>query len=119
VSWPVIVVVLAVVVAFGVFAGRVRTRAGTLAVAVLVGVIALAVFMPGVCAQGIADQTDGEAVETTSCDTIYGASLIELGDLQEDDSGWVLGWGAAGLALVVAGISRRLHRPALVRASRS
>jgi hypothetical protein len=119
VSWPVVVVVLALVVAGAVFAGLVQTRAGTFAVAVLIGVLALAVFMPGVCAEGIADQTTGDTVTTTSCETIYGASLLEVGGLGEDDSGWALGWGAAALALVVAGVTRRLHRPALARAGRT
>ena len=115
-SWPLVVVVLALVVTGAIFAGLAQTWAGTVAVAVLIGVLALAVFMPAVCTD--ADAATGVATGTTSCDTLYGASLFEVGGLSEDDSGWALGWGAAALALVVAGVTRRVHRPALARARR-
>ena len=106
-TWPVVAVALAAALGLGVLAGLVRPRAGTLALVAVVAMVGLTGFMPGVCAHGIADRTSGKPIETTSCDTVYGAALPELGGLQEDSTGWLLVWTAAGLVLGGAVLTRR------------
>ena len=106
-GWPVVALVLVTCAVLGAVAGSLRARSHTVLGVVLTALVAFAAFLPGVCAQGIADTTTGVAIATTTCDTFYGARLPEVGPFQEDVAGWLLGWLGAGIAVAAAALTRR------------
>ncbi len=108
-GWSVVALVLVTCAVLGAVAGSLRTRSHTVLVLVLTALLAFAAFLPGGCGQGIADTTTGVPIETTTCDTLYGARLPEMGPFQEDVAGWLLGGLGAGTAVAVALVTRR-HR---------
>ena len=110
-GWSVVALVLVTCAVLGAVAGSLRTRSHRVLVLVLTALVAFAAFLPGVCAQGIADTTTGVPIESMSCDTLYGARLLEMGPFQEDVAGWLLGWLGAGIAVATAVLTRR-HRAA-------
>ena len=115
-GWPVVALVLVTCAVLGAVAGSLRTRSHTVLVLVLTALVAFAAFLPGICAQGIADTTTGVPLETTTCDTLYGARLPEMGPFQEDIAGWLLGWLGAGIAVATAALTRRRRTAADLQA---
>ncbi len=109
-SWATAVLLLLACSVLGALAGfapgRVRTR---FLVLVLI-VAAFLVFMPGQCVTGTASTPLGTPKQLsgqTSCETLYGAALPEVGAVQADAVGTLLGIIAAGAAATALLVVRR------------
>ena len=85
-----------------------RMRTGLLASAA--ALTAILVFLPGRCATATASTPLGDPEQLqgqTSCDTLYGASLPEIGPLQADLAGTLLAVAAATIAALATVLVRR------------
>jgi hypothetical protein len=101
-SWATAAFLLVVCAALGALVGMApnRIRTGLLAFAAVL--MAFLVFMPGRCASAIASTPLGSPEQLrgqTSCDTLYGAALPELGTLEADLTGRLLAMAAASVAV--------------------
>ena len=75
-SWPTAAVLLLGVAALGVLVGRARVKVGTGLLAGAMGILAAAVFLPGICVTAIAASPPGESPEfhgATFCETSTGS----------------------------------------------
>jgi hypothetical protein len=109
-GWPTAVLLLLACSALGGLVGFAFTgvRARFVVLGVIVG--GFLVFMPGTCATAIASAPFGtpELLSgRTSCETLYGAALPEVGRLQSDTVGVVLGIVGAGVAATALLLVRR------------
>ena len=110
-GWPTAVLLLLACAAFGGLVGF--ASAGLRAGWMVLGVTATAflVFMPGTCGTAIASRPFGTPEQLsghTSCETLYGAVLPEIGRLQSDTVGALLGIvGAGAAATALLGVRRR------------
>jgi hypothetical protein len=115
VSWPTAAVLLLGVAALGVLVGRVRVEVGTGLLAGAMGILAAVVFLPGVCVTAIAASPPGESPEfhgSTSCETLYGVGLPDVGRFGEDETGLLLALTAGTIAVATVVLTRRRRNAA-------
>jgi hypothetical protein len=109
VSWTVAGLLLVAAGSLGALAGALPVWVRTWVLAGLVGLLAALAFLPWVCVTAIASTPFGDPAELsgrTSCWTVYGADLPELGSLGEDATGQMLALLAAGIASLAVALTR-------------
>ena len=109
-SWTTAALLLLGCVALGALLGAApdRVRTGWLAAAAVLA--AVLVFSPGMCVTAVASMPygDPELLDgITSCETLYGVQLPELGRLDEDGTGHLLQLTAATGAVLALLLVRR------------
>jgi hypothetical protein len=112
VSWTTAGLLLGIA-ALGVLAGRAPTRWGTGLLAGALAVPAALVFLPWVCVSLVGSAPISEPAEphsATSCDTVYGVGLPELGRLGEDGTGNLLALTGGIIAVDAVVLTRRRRK---------
>jgi hypothetical protein len=115
VSWPTAGLLLLGIAALGVLAGHAPTRWGTGLLAGVLAVPVALVFLPWACVSPVGSTPISEPAKphsATSCDTVYGIGLPELGGLGEDGTGRLLALGGGGIAVAAVVLTRRRQDPA-------
>jgi hypothetical protein len=113
VSWTTAGLLLLGIAALGVLAGRAPTRWGTGLLAGALAVPAALVFLPWVCVSLVGSAPISEPAEphsATSCDTVYGVGLPELGRLGEDGTGNLLALTGGIIAVDAVVLTRRRRK---------
>ncbi|SNR99824.1 hypothetical protein [Blastococcus mobilis] len=111
-SWSLAGLLLVAAASLGVLAGVLPVRVRTWVLAGFVGLPAALAFLPWVCVTAIASTPFGDPGDlrgATSCTTVYGAGLPDLGALDQGATGRLLALVAAGTAMAAVAATRR-HR---------